>query len=379
MKIGIVTGNLDPKIGGGARFCREILRDLGQRGCPDPDHWVILSDRAPENSFAIPTGAEWRVLPKGHGWSKPFRRHRNPLQAEVEKLGLSLVWFLGGGGFPPPVECPFLATVWDIQHRTHPFLPEMQARGEWHYRESKTAEFLPQASGVITGTEAGAQQLRDAYGIFPERILLAPHPAPAFFIRPEFSPNRPANPPYFVYPANFWPHKNHVTLIKALRILQTRGHGARLVLTGTGANLGHIRDLGQKLGLADGLEFRGHVGDSELAALYDGAAALVYASLSGPENLPPLEAMARGCPVINSDFPGAREQLGEAAVFVSPTDPEAWAEAMEKFLNPKASSSLRNQLIPAGERLVRARTVGGYVDKVLGWIDEFRPIRALWP
>ena len=46
-------------------------------------------------------------------------------------------------------------------------------------------------------------------------------------------------------------------------------------------------------------------------------------SLFGPENLPPLEAMALGCPVVAADVPGAREQLGDAALRVPPIDAAA--------------------------------------------------------
>jgi glycosyltransferase involved in cell wall biosynthesis len=43
---------------------------------------------------------------------------------------------------------------------------------------------------------------------------------------------------------------------------------------------------------------------------------LRYPSFFGAENLPPLEAFALGCPVIAADMPGAREQLGDAAILV---------------------------------------------------------------
>lgn len=378
MKIGIVTGNLDPKIGGGARFSREVLQALFQKGCSAGDEWVILAEKPAESGMPIPPRSKWLTLPR-HPWLKKIsRRHRDVLAHQVKTSGISLVWFVGGGGFPDPLECPYIATVWDVQHRTHPFLPEMQEKREWIYRESKTAAFLPQAAVVITGTQEGARQLREMYGIQKDRLLLALHPTPGFFVRARFLPNRPASPPYFLYPANFWPHKNHATLVQALQILRKRGHNARLIFTGVGRNLAHIRALGRHLGLEDALEFRGHVSDGELAHLYDQATALTYASLSGPENLPPLEAMARGCPVLNSDFPGAREQLGEAAVFISPTDPDQWAESMARFLDPEAFL-LRDQLLPAGAQRMEARTVAKYVDQVLGWIDEFRATRSLWP
>lgn len=377
MKIGIVTGNLDPKIGGGARFCREVLHELTQRGPLASDQWVILSQQAPDTAFALPARTEWQTLPRQTWLDKISMRCRGVLEHAVEKSEISLVWFLGGGGFPDPLECPFIATVWDVQHRTHPFLPEMQKEGEWDYRESKTAAFLPQAALVITGTQEGARQLREIYGIQNDRILLAPHPTPGSFLETPLAPYCPSAPPYFLYPANFWPHKNHISLVKALALLTEKNPELRLVFTGSGKNQDHVQLWAEKLGVRDRIDFRGQISDAELKELYDGAAALTYASLSGPENLPPLEAMARGCPVINSDFPGAREQLGNAAVFVPATDASAWAEAMAAFLAPPREI-YRRKFALEGKQLVQTRTVARYVDTVLTWVEKFRPVRGLW-
>lgn len=326
----------------------------------------------------MPTGMEWCTLPKKNLWKRIGFGRRSPLAEEVVRRSLSLVWHVSGGGFPEPLECPYLATVWDVQHRTHPFLPEMQEKGEWFHRESKTFRFLAQAAGIITGTEVGARELEKAYGIFPEKIMRFPHPTPTFFQPAVWRLNHPSSPPYFLYPANFWPHKNHATLVRALALLTESHQEARLIFTGQGKNLPFIQELGRNLGVDKRLEFLGHVTDTRLRDLYDGATALVYASLSGPENLPPLEAMARGCPVLNSDFPGAREQLGEAAIFIFPTSAEAWAAEMSRLLQPTAVP-LRKKLAEEGCKKIQEKTVQNYVDRVQDWIQSFRSIRSLWP
>jgi glycosyltransferase involved in cell wall biosynthesis len=87
--------------------------------------------------------------------------------------------------------------------------------------------------------------------------------------------------------------------------------------------------------------------------------------------------MAAGCPVLNSDFPGAREQLGSAAVFVSPTEPKAWAAAMEEVLKSPEGGAV-GERVDQGRRLVQSRTPSAYVDGVLGWIERFAAVRNLW-
>jgi glycosyltransferase involved in cell wall biosynthesis len=64
------------------------------------------------------------------------------------------------------------------------------------------------------------------------------------------------------------------------------------------------------------------------AKLLRGALALCAPSLAEGFGLPPLEAMAQGIPVLASDIPAHREVLGDAAVLLSPNDPEAWSSAM---------------------------------------------------
>lgn len=136
-------------------------------------------------------------------------------------------------------------------------------------------------------------------------------------------------------------------------------------------------DLVGRLGLEGRVKFVSHVDDRELSRLYLSATGLVYASLSRPENLPPLEAMAAGCPVLNSDFPGAREQLGEAALLVPPLDPNAWAAAMEEVLESAGGGSIAAR-VGQGRRLVQNWTPANYVDGVLKWIEGFGASRSLW-
>ncbi len=58
-------------------------------------------------------------------------------------------------------------------------------------------------------------------------------------------------------------------------------------------------------------------------------------SYFGPENLPPLEAMTLGCPVICSNYAGAKEQLGDAADFVDPSSSIEISKALRQVFEDK--------------------------------------------
>ena len=81
-----------------------------------------------------------------------------------------------------------------------------------------------------------------------------------------------------------------------------------------------------------GVEARGHVTTAELDDLMRRAAALVFPSLYEGFGLPPLEAMACGCPVASSNAGSLPEVVGDAARLFDPFQPEAIAEAVEDVL-----------------------------------------------
>ena len=109
--------------------------------------------------------------------------------------------------------------------------------------------------------------------------------------------------------------------------------------------------------------------------LYRKAAALAYVSWCGPENLPPLEAFALGCPVVASDIPGADEQLGGSAILVDPGSPDAIAAALAKVIS---SSETRADMIKRGRKHAMRWTARHYVDGAFDRIDSFAPILRCW-
>jgi glycosyltransferase involved in cell wall biosynthesis len=135
-----------------------------------------------------------------------------------------------------------------------------------------------------------------------------------------------------------------------------------------------VRDYARRLGLEDQVKFLGFVEQNDLIDLYKGAFCLVFASFCGPDNLPPLEAFALGCPVIASEVPGAREQLGDAAILVPPTNERALAEAIMSLRDQET----RKRFIKSGHARVLATNWDDHVRGLLASWDEFAAIRRAW-
>jgi glycosyltransferase involved in cell wall biosynthesis len=86
-------------------------------------------------------------------------------------------------------------------------------------------------------------------------------------------------------------------------------------------------------GAADHAELDvGRIDDETLRALYTGAAAFVFPSLSEGFGRPPLEALACGAPVVTSPYPAASEVLGDAAARV-PLDLDAWIAQLTALMS----------------------------------------------
>ncbi len=390
MRIGLFLENLAAELGGGFVIQEDIFAAFleladgsphsfvvfggeGQREAPGPSPARVeyRSYLAPFSSRAV--DALIRRLPRRRG-SVPANRLEQLARSEE----VDLVWFVGNQGVP--IDIPYISIVLDLQHRLQPWFPEVSYGGVWAHRERFHAEFLRRAARVIVGTAAGRDEVERFYGVPRENIRLLPHPVPRIdsgAAGPPVLEIHGLEPGYLFYPAQLWPHKNHAMLLLALSQLRDAGEDSpHLVLTGSDkGNGGHLRAMVRSLGLQDRVHFLGFVPREQLIELYRHSLALVYPSFFGPENLPPLEAFALGCPVIAAEVPGAREQLGDAAILVDPSRPEAIAGAVRRLVE---DPQLGPDLVARGRARADRWTARDFVKGVFAMIDEFEAIRRSW-
>jgi glycosyltransferase involved in cell wall biosynthesis len=263
----------------------------------------------------------------------------------------------------------------------HPYFPELGAQGEWQARDKAFGDALRRATYVVTGTHVGRDEIVRFYNVDETRIHILPHPTPSFALDAAGTPSPPLTlpipKPFVLYPAQFWSHKNHIGLIAGIATLRDRGKHVHAALVGSDkGNLEYVKARAAELGIADQVHFFGFVERDQLVALYRNAAALAYTSLCGPENLPPLEAMALGCPVINSDIAGAREQLGDAALLVDTLDASRLAEAIARVLD---EADVRDELVAKGKARAARYTQREFARDMQALVDDFRRRRELWP
>lgn len=162
---------------------------------------------------------------------------------------------------------------------------------------------------------------------------------------------------FLLYIGNAYPHKNLEGLVKVFAKINKVHPNLKLVLVGkedyfykrvkataVACNLYKDGDI------FSSVVFPGYVPDMELEILFKKALAYVFPSLYEGFGLPPLEAMARGCPVISSNKSSMPEILGEAAYYFNPEDENDMYSKIDEVIT---DHDLRQSLIKKGKERVK--------------------------
>lgn len=407
MKVGLFISNKLPDFGGGYTFENQLLESILNLA-PKSRHTFVLyiSNQkipdyilsSPVQSVSLHSSFKQRMQSKIFLITKAiFHKLRHPrskfqIEEWYEKHILNLLKLnqidvtLSLVPGCPTVNYPYITTIWDLQHRLQPYFPEVsiseQEWGQWDWRENFHSKILRRATFIITGTEIGKLDIEKFYQIPAERIKVIPFFTPKFpsefnLIDQEILKKYNLPNEYLFYPAQFWSHKNHIGLLLAIKLLKEKYNlEFSLVFIGSDkGNQSYVKEMVQELDLSQQVHFLGFVPQEDIAPLYRHAFALTFMSFFGPDNLPPLEAMALGCPVIASNVSGAKEQLGDAALLVDPKQPEEIAEAIKYLWE---DSILRQNLIERGREKAYKWSAKDYVQELFSVIDDFEAIRRCW-
>jgi glycosyltransferase involved in cell wall biosynthesis len=151
---------------------------------------------------------------------------------------------------------------------------------------------------------------------------------------------------FAVYPANFWPHKNHERLLSATARIVREEPRFLLVLCGAlDENREEVRGRVVSLRLEPNVRLLPYLEDADVTALLEGAEFLVFPSLFEGFGLPVLEAMALGTPVACSDLPALIEVAGDASLFFDADDEAGLASTMLRLWREEET---RDRLVRKG-------------------------------
>jgi glycosyltransferase involved in cell wall biosynthesis len=270
---------------------------------------------------------------KGHLWEQLYL----PTQ-----LRRRLLWSPGNTG-PIGVSRQVL-TVHDVATLDHP---------EWFERKFALwyAALLPRlirkVRGIITVSHFSKERILRLTGVEPDRIHVIYngvdqrfHPADSKSIK-QVRTDFDLNCPYLLFVGSLEPRKNLRVLLESWRL--GGFDGATLAVVGA---TGHPFSKFEFGSIPEGVRLLGSVKDEVLPVLYSGAAGFVYPSIYEGFGLPPLEAMACGCPVAVSDIPAHREVCGGIATYFDPFSLQDLSSKLEWLLRLDGGS--RASLVAQG-------------------------------
>lgn len=297
-------------------------------------------------------GKVWRSmgLPIS-GWRK-ICYFIHPVAKELIRQKCDLWIFPSQDVWAYQVPVPALVTIYDLMHRYEKRFPEVSENGEYKYREKRYAQICKWAKGILVDSEVGKQQVTESYGVVPRKVHILPYVPPKHIYNKDMPKDfdlRYRLPSKFIfYPAQFWEHKNHKGIVRAVNILKEKCPGIKVIFVGSKKNGYRTTfDMVQKLGLTKNVYFLGYIPDEDIPEFYRRARGMIMPTFFGPTNIPPLEANALGCPVAVSNIYGMFEQLGDAALYVDPNDVN---DIAEKIYIIWTNDKLRQQLIENGYR-----------------------------
>jgi len=319
MLVGIPLLTLVPGVSGGSEtYARELCRALGRVG--GHEYETLVPTLAPDAGGGLPTvvaagypattTTPGRLRAMATTWMRPGALRGRLDRADVVHYALTVP--------VPPTSVPTVLSLLDVQHLD---LPGLFPRGERLFRRLAYDRAARRADRVVVISDWVKERVVTQLGLDPAHV----HAIHLGVDHARFAPDPSVTrEPFVLYPARPWPHKNHARLFDAFAQVRRTRPELQLVLTG----VGHDPAL-----LPDGIQTRGGVSADELVSLYRRASALVFPSLYEGFGLPPVEAMACGCPVAVSNAGSLPEVVGDAAVLFDPADPEAIAAAITDTLD----------------------------------------------
>jgi len=353
MQIGISTLMVQRGRTGIAQYLFALLR--GFLSHADEHRFVlfVLEEDLPLFDFAR---ERMRMVPVPERFRPPLKNifwHHARLPRLVRELQLDVLHVPSYRRLLWPRPCPLVATIHDLA----PF--HIANKYDWKrmfYGRVVVRRLARRQDEIIAISGNTARDIVNFFRLPRERITVIHNGVeherffPGFReqAKAEIARRHGLRRPFFLYVARLeHPAKNHARLISAFNEFKdATGSDWQLAFGGSdwhGAEVIHaaIRESP----FASDIRVLGFVPDSQLPDLYRAADVFVYPSLYEGFGLPPIEAMACGCPVISSRSGSLGEVVGDAAAIV---DPESIGSITDRLAALAGDVALREHLSAAG-------------------------------
>jgi glycosyltransferase involved in cell wall biosynthesis len=272
----------------------------------------------------------------------------------------------------PYSDYPFIYTLWDLGHKTTYVFPEFNENGIFEKRKQHHDNVPHKALMILCESHTGKSDAIKYLNLNEKRIKILPM-FPSEVTKEELIPIQPkeinSQTKFIHYPAQYWAHKNHINLLRAFKEVLKEYDDLKLVLSGSDkGNYQYIIDYIAIENLDDHIIDLGFVSLENLKWLYQHSKGLIMPTLLGPTNMPPLEALALGCPAAVSFLPGHYESLGDNAIYFDPLNYLDIAEAIKILIKKERKDT----------EIIKIPTAYDNMKLLDNYFNELNTIRSLW-
>jgi glycosyltransferase involved in cell wall biosynthesis len=219
------------------------------------------------------------------------------------------------------------------------------------------------AKKIITISENSRNDIKSRLGIRHENIEVIYCSVSDAFREANTITIKPAEEKYILAVSSLDPRKNFVNLIKAF--IQAGLPDVKLVIVGSANKVFADQGIKPLIQNNDKIIFTGYISDKELIGLYSNALLFLYPSLYEGFGIPPLEAMACGCPTIVSDIASLPEVCGDASYYIDPTNVDSIAQGIVTLVRDE---KLRKEFTDKGYERVALFSWENSVDNLISLI-----------
>jgi len=353
MRIGISTSVIQRARTGIGQYVLSLLRALLPSAKQHQFNLFVLEEDLPLFEFVR---GKMEVISVPEKFRPPGRDmvwHQARLPALVHEHSLDVLHVPSYRRLLWPQPCALVATIHDLA----PFhVPGKYDRMRMFYGRVVVRRLVRRQTEIIAVSKSTAADIVRFFGLSGENVTVIHFGLDheRFFPGPRESASTEAlrrwnlRGPFFLYVARLeHPAKNHVRLISAFNEFKSAAQSDwHMVLAGAdwhGAEVVH--DAIKRSPFSAHIHVLGFVPSGALPDLYRAADVFVYPSLYEGFGMPPIEAMACGCPVISSARGGLEEVLRDAAAIVDPEDTHSVARALRALASDHV---LRDRLRAAG-------------------------------
>ena len=392
LRVAMLSYRSKPHCGGQGIYLRHVSRELAALG-----HNVEVYSGQPYPE--LEPGPQLRTLPSLDLYrdEDPFRTPRpSEYRDWIDLLEVGMMWT---AAFPEPLTFSIRAlralrerrADFDIVHDNqvlaygllgiprlglplvtsihHPISVDRrielaQARGwsrltkrRWYSFVRMQARVARRVGAIMTGSESSRDDILRDFKVPPANVRVVPLGVDTRLFHPRQAPRVPGS--IIAVASADSPVKGIPTLLRAFAKLATE-RDASLTVVGKPAPGGPTEKLIGELSLGDRVRFVTGISDDDLAALVARTEVAVVPSLYEGFSLPAVEHMASGTPLVASRTGALPEVVGDAAMLVSPGDPEELAAALRRLQDSPAE---RERLSAAAVERVQERFAWSAVAK----------------